>query len=98
MVGGPYTQPEDDGELHLARNLRLLRLMKGLTQREMADQLHVERSAYTNYELGKADPPYRTLLKMASIFGTTVDILLAADIPKRLEKMIAPSQTTDFQG
>lgn len=95
MVDGVHARPEDGEELYLARNLRLLRAWKGLTQKEMAALLHVERSAYTYYELGKADPSYHTLLKMASIFGTTVDTLLAVDIPERLERLIAPNNTID---
>ncbi|EAC7181334.1 XRE family transcriptional regulator [Listeria monocytogenes] len=60
--------------------LRELRKIEGKTQQQMADLLGVSRPAYTAYELGKREPDFETLSKLAQIFDVTVDYLLAREI------------------
>ena len=64
----------------LARNLWFLRRCRGLTHREIAATLYLERSAYSRYEEGEAQPPYETLLRLAELYGTTVQVLLTEDL------------------
>lgn len=47
-----------------------------MSQTEVAKLLNIERSTYTNYELGKTEPPMETLKKIAGIFGISVDRLV----------------------
>lgn len=63
-------------EVHLPEQLRDLRAYQGLTQQEIADSLHMDRSAYSNYETGKAQPSLLNLVKIARIFDVTTDYLL----------------------
>lgn len=74
--------------LYLARNLRLFRALKKLTQQEVADLLQIDRSTYAYYESGKTEPSYGVLLQLADIFSTTADTLLAVDIAARLQKLL----------
>ncbi|MBC6312026.1 helix-turn-helix domain-containing protein [Listeria immobilis] len=59
-----------------AERLRELRKVDSKTQQQMADLLGVSRPAYTAYELGRREPDFETLNKLALIFGVTVDYLL----------------------
>lgn len=58
-----------------------LRQGEGLTQKEVAVQLHLERSCYTYYELGRSNPSYRSLLGLARLYGVTVEYLIDDEIP-----------------
>lgn len=58
------------------KNLRKLRLGKGLTQAQLGEKFHISRTAISNYETGKMEPSIRMLLNLADYFGVTVDQLL----------------------
>lgn len=61
--------------------LKLLRTSAKLTQQEVAAHLGVERSTYVKYERGNSDPPSSALVKLADMFGVSVDYLLGHDVP-----------------
>ena len=63
----------------LIRKMRGLRELHAYTQQEVAQQLHVERSTYTWYELGRVIPKIDTLVRLASLYGVSVDCLLDID-------------------
>ena len=46
------------------------------TQQEMADYLGISRQAYSNYETGKREPDYETLLKLGEYLDCSIDYLL----------------------
>ena len=47
-----------------------------MTQREVAELLHIDRSTYAYYELGKTSPSLTNLLAMARLFDVPVDLLI----------------------
>lgn len=53
-----------------------LRKIRGLTQQQIADKIGVNRGSYSNWEKGKREPNFETLLKLASILNTTTSYLL----------------------
>lgn len=55
-----------------------LRREKGVTQAELADQLHFTRQAVSNWERGITEPDAHTLPVLAAYFGITTDELLGA--------------------
>lgn len=59
-----------------SKTLRKLRIGQNMTQNEMAKALNISRVAYTNYELGKREPDFNTVTRIAIILGTSVDYLL----------------------
>ena len=59
-----------------AGNLRRLRRERGLTQKELAEQLGLSTSAIGGYESGHRTPDIKTLVKIANLFDTTTDELL----------------------
>jgi transcriptional regulator with XRE-family HTH domain len=60
----------------LADNLRALREKYNITQKQVADQLNIDRSTYSYYETGKSCPTLDTLIRLARIFNTSTDNLL----------------------
>lgn len=49
----------------------------GLTQKEVAEKLGVDQSAVSFWETGKTHPRASLLMRLARLYGCTVDDLLA---------------------
>ena len=80
---------------HLAETLRTLRKAAGLNQRDMADQLGLDRSAYAYYETGSSSPTLENLKKLADIFGVTTDQLLGRKLTTPAESLTVCDSATD---
>lgn len=63
----------------LARRLKELRQLSGMTQQELADHLGLNRNNYANYERGATTPALETLSAIATEFMVTVDYLLGQE-------------------
>ncbi|MDO4830721.1 MAG: helix-turn-helix transcriptional regulator, partial [Clostridia bacterium] len=50
-------------------NLKKYRIKTGLTQKEVATLLSVERSTYTKYETDVSQPCFAIIQKLTDIFG-----------------------------
>ncbi|MCD8131972.1 MAG: helix-turn-helix domain-containing protein [Lachnospiraceae bacterium] len=57
------------------RQLRKLRLERGLQQKAVAASLHISPSTYSNYENGVFLPDLETLLLLADLFEVSLDEL-----------------------
>jgi len=67
---------------HFGNTLSRLRAERGLSQQELADQLHVTRSAVANWESGHRMPDAGMVFQIAQLLDTDVAMLLAiADDP-----------------
>ena len=62
-------------EIEFADNLRVLRLEKGFTQKELAELVEIDQAAIACYELGKYKPKFEIATKLARIFDVTVEEL-----------------------
>ena len=60
----------------LGKNLKELRIKKGVTQDDMAELLNIHQTTYSDYELGRLNIPISTLKELAVFFNTSVDYLL----------------------
>lgn len=56
--------------------LKETRVNRGLTQRELAKLLNIAPSTLANYEVGKREPDFVTLCKIADFFQISIDYLL----------------------
>jgi len=64
--------------------LRELREDRDLTQREIAEYLHVRQNTYSQYESGQRQIPIEGLVALAEFYETSVDyILRLTDEPRR---------------
>ena len=61
---------------YIGNRIRALRLERGLTQSEFADLLCISFQAVSNWERGIASPDLDNIVRIAELFGTTVDELL----------------------
>jgi len=64
----------------LSEQLRKLRKQKNLTQKQLADYLHVTDSAVAMWEHGRREPDIEILTKLADFYGVTVDYLLGREV------------------
>ena len=62
--------------------LRILRKNKGLSMKELGEIIGVAESTISQYETGKREPDFETLLKLGEFFNVSVDYLLRGDNPK----------------
>lgn len=60
----------------LAKNLTTMRMDKDLTQKEVSEILGIAQTTYAGYETGKNEPDVNTLIKLAKLYKTSIDILV----------------------
>ena len=65
--------------LQLGKNIRICRRNSGLTQRQLAEKLHVSTQAISSWEQGNTHPDIENLCRLAEIFSVTTDKLLRCD-------------------
>ncbi|MFC0604578.1 XRE family transcriptional regulator [Winogradskyella pulchriflava] len=66
----------------VAKNIRHLRKLKGLTQETLAESLKVSRSRIGSYEEGRSAPTIEFLIQLSDFFRLPIDILLRNDLTK----------------
>ena len=74
--------------MFIARNLRKLRLEKGLTQEEIAARLNVTGQAVGKWERDECYPDITLLPGLANMFNVSVDELIGLDEVNRQNKII----------
>lgn len=57
-------------------NLRYLRTLRGITQKEVSQAIGCSEVVYSRYETGAREPSIDTLIKLADFFEVTTDFLL----------------------
>lgn len=62
--------------MNIAEKIKNARNRAGLSQQELADRLHVSRSAVAKWEADKGLPDIENLKSIARLFGMTVDELV----------------------
>ena len=65
--------------MDLNEKLQNLRKQKGLTQEELAEILHVSRTAISKWEAGRGYPNIVSLKAISKLFSVTIDELLSSD-------------------
>jgi len=60
----------------MVRNLRKLRVYKGLTQQQLADVIDSTQQSINKYENHGVEPDISTLIKLSDYFETTIDYLV----------------------
>lgn len=78
--------------MNLGENIYRLRTEKNLSQGDLADALEVSRQSVSKWENNSAVPELEKLIKMAQIFGITIDELVTGSTPE--EKQAEQSAQT----
>lgn len=68
-----------DTEVRDMKNLKKLRVNRGLTQKQLADALGIDRTAVAKYETGKNGATAKMLKKIADYFSVSTDYVLGRD-------------------
>lgn len=63
----------------IGEQLSAARKIRGLTQQQVADQLHVTRQAISNWEVGRSYPDVASLIILSDLFVLSLDQLLKED-------------------
>ena len=71
--------------MSLAEKLVSLRKQKGLTQMELAGELHVSRQAISRWEVGDAMPGMDKLKLLSELYEVSVDFLLNDNLTESSE-------------
>lgn len=65
-------------------NLQELRIRKGLTQQEVADELSLNRTTYTKYETGVTEPNLENMMRLARMFDVDFNTLVNSSSPDEI--------------
>lgn len=60
----------------IGENVKIQRINKGMTQQEMADQLHLKRASVIKYEKGTQKIPIHYIYAICAILGLPLTALL----------------------
>ena len=63
-------------ECRVGARIRLLRLEKNMTQRQLAAKIGVDRTSLSSYEHSKRTPDIFTLCRMADVIEVSLDDLV----------------------
>lgn len=55
------------------------RLARGISQKDVAEQLQITRTCYSNYEQGIREPSFDLLVKICKFFNISCDYLLGLE-------------------
>ena len=64
----------------LGQNIARLRAQKNLSQGDLADALEVSRQSVSKWETDASIPELDKLLRLAELFGVTLDELVKGDL------------------
>lgn len=67
------------------RTIKKLRIMQGLTQKNLAERVCISRANLTNIENGRRTPSMKTARKIAAALGCTIDELFERETEEAAE-------------
>ena len=81
----------------VGKNLACLRKAKGMTQQDLAREVHYSDKSISKWELGYSLPSVDILKDFADFYGVTVDYLLTEQKTEDLEKIAKQEEVQDKQ-
>lgn len=81
----------------LEENMKVLRKLNNISQKELATKLFVTPQAVSKWERGESTPNPDALVKMADIFSVTVDQLLGSQSALQQDSMEADSNFIPYR-
>lgn len=64
---------------HFCKRVKELRLENKLTQRQIAEKLHIAHVSYLHWEQGKTEPSINSICELCKIFEVSADYLLGLE-------------------
>ena len=56
--------------------IRNLRIDHDMTQTQVAEYLNIKQNTYSQYEIGRLNYPIEALIKLAKLYGTSIDYMV----------------------
>ena len=81
--------------MSFADRLKEARRSCGLSQEELAEQLDVSRQAVGKWEQGQSYPEVEKLLTLCAVLNTSMDALMADELPKSCRTETNPSSPSE---
>lgn len=72
-------------EERYVKNLNYLRTLKGLSQKELAEEVGVKYATISSYERGRTIPDIYIAVKIANVFGVTVEDMVTKKVVSKWE-------------
>ena len=63
----------------IGKNIKLHRVKNNLTQKDLAEKLHISYQAVSKWEKDESEPSFDTVKEMAKIFGCSIDELFGVE-------------------
>ena len=79
--------------MSIQKNIMLYRKRAGMSQEDLAEQLHVSRQTISKWETGQSAPDLDTVVQLAHLFGVTTDRLLTEEADPPVDE-VPPSAVT----
>ena len=80
----------------LSKNIKKLRLFKGLNQEEFGTKLKVKRSSIGAYEEGRAEPKLEVIIRISNLFELPVDDIVKKELTvNQIAKFKLPEESTE---
>lgn len=79
----------------LGERLKALRKSRGLTQKQLGEQIHKSKAAIGSYEQGVQIPPTDVLISLAKLYHLSLDDLVGLNEPQPNDSTALSSQQQD---
>jgi transcriptional regulator with XRE-family HTH domain len=81
--------------MHYVKLLKTLRKENGLTQQQVADYLHLDRSSYAYYESGRTKINIDILIRLAQFFQISLAMLVGEELPAQVLSSGSPEENLE---
>ena len=81
--------------MHYVKLLKTLRKENGLTQQQVADYLHLDRSSYAYYESGRTKINIDILMRLAKFFQISLAMLVGEELPAQQLESGTPEENLE---
>lgn len=81
--------------VEIGEQLRYFRQRKQMSQKQLADILHVTPQTISKWELNKSTPDYDQLITLSKLYRKSVDALLGQTKPSILDYLADPQNIRD---
>ncbi len=82
----------------LKENLIILRSIHGFSQEEVAEKIGISRQAYAKWETGTTVPDIEKCMRLAEIYGVTIDSLVTTTTLDGGETIVPPPKGKNIWG
>jgi len=83
--------------IYIPTNIRYLRKLKGLKQRELAEKLNVKAHSICQYEIGTNAPTIDNLVKLSDLFNVSIEQFVRIDLSDEMKKIKTKDELTAFK-